>query len=174
MYPRLNNAIRHSNRLRQWAVHAILSGATPTARAAVITRLLHLCVALESAGNYSTMMTLHAALSHAAIGRLKRTFAALSKPAQKLKQRLDDMTSPLNNHELLRAAVRTRLQQGLCAMTYLALLAKDLVALDNALQHPDGDAAGGGNISLPKLVALDALLRDFTATQVERWCDGRL
>lgn len=107
-------------------------------------------------------MSLYSALSHAAVGRLKKSFALLPKSALRIKQRLDELTTPTNNHEHLRQAVRKSLQQGAFAMTYLALLGKDLVATDNALSN----ASTEHHANMPKLLALDALLSEFAATQV--------
>eukprot|EP00045_Choanoeca_perplexa_P013997 m.161402 g.161402 ORF g.161402 m.161402 type:complete len:1078 (-) comp16529_c0_seq1:29-3262(-) len=160
----LQAAIKHGNRIRLWGVESILAAPTPSSRAEVMVRLLKVCEQLQLLGNYNTLLSLFGALNHAAVGRLKKTFASLSKSANKLRASLDDLLTPADNHENYRKALLQAQNNGEPAMPYLGLYLKDLMAVHNSYKTSDPDApdADTAGVNLAKLLVLNKLLLSFT------------
>lgn len=125
-------------------------------------RILGLCALLESQGNFNSLMSLFAAFSHAAIGRLKQSFACMAKPAQRMLARLEALLSPTENHARMRSTTRQRLANGQFCMSYLAVLLKDIVSVYNAYNMK----LKANDVNWPKTLALDELLGEFMHTQV--------
>lgn len=77
--------IRQGNRLRVWAVECVLTGSSPSERALVLERIVELTRLLLDLGNLSSAMSLHSALGHAAISRLKASLGCMSKSYVKVR-----------------------------------------------------------------------------------------
>eukprot|EP00043_Microstomoeca_roanoka_P019261 m.214692 g.214692 ORF g.214692 m.214692 type:complete len:1350 (+) comp16966_c0_seq5:453-4502(+) len=163
---KLARVISLGNQLRTWAASQVLHGKTSEDRAEIINAVVQLCLHLKSLHNYASLMSIHGAFSHAAIGRLKMSFAGLPRATAKDLSSLDVLLSPLNNHEAYRKHLAKSMAVGHVCIPYLAVLLKDAMSIE----HKAKTMTQEGHVDVHKLhslsVALDQLVRKNQAPVV--------
>ncbi|EGD80805.1 hypothetical protein PTSG_01394 [Salpingoeca rosetta] len=164
---RISHVIDLGNRLRMWAVSQVLQGKTTEDRAETIAAIVELCMHLKSLKNFSSLMSIHGAFSHAAVGRLKHSFASLPKHISRDLQSLDSLLSPLNNHEQYRKLMNKVSSLGIPFIPYIAVLLKDAMSIEHKAKTID--KAGG--VDVHKLYSLascvDVLVRKAHVPKVQ-------
>lgn len=127
----MGTTIAYSNSLALQIVKAILELDTAERRAEALEFVIEVGRHLLELNNLQSLFALFGVLSHAAIGRLKQSFALLSKSALKGMAMMKLIVTPEHNHE----TYRHRMRSAPTALPYLGVILKDLTSLSMLKTH---------------------------------------
>lgn len=157
--PTLERSIALFNGVSQWVQLMVLSKLTPTSRAEVITKFIHIAQKLLYLQNFNTLMAVVGGLSHSAICRLRETHSYLPPEVLKTWADLTELVSSSNNYSAYRKSFSE------CRGPKIPILGvhlKDLIAVHVLL--PDW-TADGHMIHLGKMQQLYVTLNELVMLQ---------
>ncbi|XP_074134799.1 RAS guanyl-releasing protein 4 [Sminthopsis crassicaudata] len=158
--PTLEGSVGLTNSVSRWVQVMVLSRPSPSQRAQVLDKFIHVAQRLRQLQNFNTLMAVTGGLCHSAISRLKDSHAHLSPDSTKTLLELTELLSSHNNYALYRRAWAS------CSGFHLPILGvhlKDLVSLHQAMP----DHLPGGQLHVAKLNSLYIRLQELRALQAQ-------
>lgn len=157
--PTLERSIALFNGVSQWVQLMVLSKLTPTSRAEVITKFIHIAQKLLYLQNFNTLMAVVGGLSHSAICRLRETHSYLPPEVLKTWGDLTELVSSSNNYSAYRKSfIECRGPK----IPILGVHLKDLIAVHVLLPDWTSD---GHMIHLGKMQQLYVTLNELVMLQ---------
>eukprot|EP00038_Savillea_parva_P011261 m.196304 g.196304 ORF g.196304 m.196304 type:complete len:874 (+) comp19750_c0_seq1:128-2749(+) len=149
----LGTVISHTNNLTAQLVRLILAQPTAEERATATEHIVDVGRCLLEMNNFVSLFAVAGAITHAAIGRLKRTKAMLSKATRKVISMMELVLSPSSNH----GAYRQRLVSAPHGLPYPGVVLKDLTGLYGL----DGWSDDGLTLNVTKYRGVAKVLNDM-------------
>eukprot|EP01086_Lenisia_limosa_P012934 TRINITY_DN41627_c0_g1_i1.p1 TRINITY_DN41627_c0_g1~~TRINITY_DN41627_c0_g1_i1.p1 ORF type:complete len:611 (-),score=140.13 TRINITY_DN41627_c0_g1_i1:72-1637(-) len=124
--PNIMSMINQFNNVSLWVMQTILNEEKPSDRAVVVAKIIQVGEHLLQLRDFHSLMAVIAGLMSSPIGRLKATWAALSKKSYQSFLELETILSPHHSYR----AYRTLLNNGrFPSVPYIGLTLQDLTAI---------------------------------------------
>ena len=127
--PNVVGLINHFNVMSRWVCTQVVRQPTVRERARCLRLFIAFARVSFELGNFNGLMEVVAALNSAALFRLKKTWAELSKHAAREFAELDTLVKPEKSHMALRSAMRNCASDA--AVPYLGLYLTDVTFIED-------------------------------------------
>ncbi|KAJ6235043.1 guanine nucleotide exchange factor [Anaeramoeba flamelloides] len=128
--PNLIKFIDHFNNISSWFVKSVLHFEKLQLRVITITNLVNLGMQFLKLNNLNGVMEVVAALNHAAIMRMKNTWAKLGQEVLQNFEELSAITATEKNYLQFRKEIKKRIELKHPLIPYVGIYTKDLFAIE--------------------------------------------
>jgi len=140
----LDKYVESFNELSMWLTSMVVLKVSEESRAFVIQHLIQLAIELRALLNFNDLMAVLSALNHAAVLRLKKSWALVTADHLEILKKLESEVSPMQNFSEYRKIVANVNMDEAC-IPLLQVAVKDMVFADEVPKK-----TGSGNLNFQK------------------------